>query len=384
MKENRILMGHMKDRLLHMVFIALIILTVPQFVSAKESKPSIKLGAYFYGGWSGHSRFDDSTPGNAWAKDMPWAFTKKLATTYQNRMPLWGWRDETQKLMEKQIDLAADHGLSFFSFCWYWKDDKGPINVQEINNYFKNLPIRLFMEAKNNSRMEFCLMVANHERYEIIGQKAWKQAADYWIDIFRHPQYLKVNGKPLITIFIPKDADKDGLEYLQEAAIKAGFPGVEIVGQGKGERIKGNFTLWTNYNVMPPMTRISEKHSFDELVKVNINAWYGSPEQPMIPVATQGWDRRPWEEPDGLGNGPTGKPLALTSWFFEKGTPEEFRKMLEEMVRWMDEHPEQTTKDRLAMIYAWNEIGEGGWLVPCKDDPDGEYLKAIRKVVFGK
>lgn len=39
---------------------------------------------------------------------------------------------------------------------------------------------------------------------------------------------------------------------------------------------------------------------------------------------------------------------------------------------------------RLTLIYPWNEIVEGGWLVPCKDDPDGVCLKAIRRVVLGK
>lgn len=37
----------------------------------------------------------------------------------------------------------------------------------------------------------------------------------------------------------------------------------------------------------------------------------------------------------------------------------------------MDANPKQTTKDRLGLIYAWNEMGEGGWLVQCRDDPDG-------------
>jgi len=50
----------------------------------------------------------------------------------------------------------------------------------------------------------------------------------------------------------------------------------------------------------------------------------------------------------------------------------------------MDANPKLATKDRLGLIYAWNEIGEGGWLVPCKDDPNGGYLKAIRRVVYGK
>jgi hypothetical protein len=57
---------------------------------------------------------------------------------------------------------------------------------------------------------------------------------------------------------------------------------------------------------------------------------------------------------------------------------------MEKLVQWMDTHPVQITKDRLAILCAWNEMGEGSWVVPCKDDPDGEYLKAIKQVVFAK
>ncbi len=110
-----------------------------------------------------------------------------------------------------------------------------------------------------------------------------------------------------------------------------------------------------------------------------MRTWSGSAQQPCIPVATVGWDRRPWEGIGGLG--PKGSTV---SCHFEDRTPEAFQAFLERMVHWMDAHPEQTTKDRLAMIYAWNEIGEGGWLVPCRDDPDALYLKTLRQVVLGK
>lgn len=33
------------------------------------------------------------------------------------------------------------------------------------------------------------------------------------------------------------------------------------------------------------------------------------------------------------------------------------------------------------MLYAWNEIGEGGYLVPTQGDRDGKYLKALKSVV---
>ncbi len=50
----------------------------------------------------------------------------------------------------------------------------------------------------------------------------------------------------------------------------------------------------------------------------------------------------------------------------------------------MDQHREQTTAERVVLLYAWNELGEGGYLAPTKGDPDGAYLRAIKQVVSGK
>jgi hypothetical protein len=50
----------------------------------------------------------------------------------------------------------------------------------------------------------------------------------------------------------------------------------------------------------------------------------------------------------------------------------------------MDNNPAKTTKERIVLIYAWNELGEGGYLVPTKDDPNAAKLKMIKSVVDGK
>ena len=96
---------------------------------------------------------------------MPTHYTRRLATEFADREPLWGWRDDTPEIMRRQIDLAADHGVAFFSFCWYWHDNKGPINIKAIEDDPKHVPMRLFMDAKNNQRMEFCLLVGQPSQF---------------------------------------------------------------------------------------------------------------------------------------------------------------------------------------------------------------------------
>jgi hypothetical protein len=50
-------------------------------------------------------------------------------------------------------------------------------------------------------------------------------------------------------------------------------------------------------------------------------------------------------------------------------------------VAWMDQNPEKTTAERIVLVYAWNEFGEGGHIAPTKGDPEGEFLKALKAVV---
>jgi hypothetical protein len=352
----------------------------------QDSQPCIKLGAYYFGGWSGKCPYDDGSPGNAWAKDMPSRFTKLLATDFAGREPVWGWREDKQEIMERQIDLAADNGISYFSFVWTLDDGEksayakdGSINVAAIKDLSVDRPIYMFMDANNNDRMEFCLLVA----VKSTGNR-WNQTVDYWIDTyFGHPRYMKENGNPVVFFFYP-EFEKEQMDYLQQAAKAAGYPGVFTAGCRNASAANG-FRARTLYNTIPSKGLNNEEiYPFKVLSDWNISVWnntnLSNTGMPYIPCLTGGWDRRPWEPSDGTGRlgGVTLSP------HFARGTPAEFEGYTRSLVSWMDNHPELITKDRLAVVYAWNEIGEGGWIVPCKDDPDGEYLKAIRRVVFGK
>ena len=216
---------------------------------ATEQEKKMTVGAYYYDGWAGRSQFADD-PKEPWARNAPAMLTRRMVEEFPQREPVWGWRDDSVEIMERQIDLAADHGLSFFAFCWYWRDNGGAINKQAIIKDPVNTSLGLYLKARNNRRLKFCLMVANHEGYEIKGKEYWKQAADYWMRYLKHPQCVTVGGKPLLIIFNPAGADEDGIEYLQVAARKAGLPGVAVAGCGSGA-LKACCTLRTHYNVGP-------------------------------------------------------------------------------------------------------------------------------------
>jgi hypothetical protein len=87
--------------------------------ASETSVSRATLGAYYFDGWAGKSPHAGKAE---WAKDAPTHLTKRMLDEFPDREPVWGWRDDTPAVMERQIDLAADHGIAFFAFCWYHPD----------------------------------------------------------------------------------------------------------------------------------------------------------------------------------------------------------------------------------------------------------------------
>ncbi|MCL4483965.1 MAG: glycoside hydrolase family 99-like domain-containing protein, partial [Bacteroidetes bacterium] len=192
------------------------------------------------------------------------------------------------------------------------------------------------------------------------------------------PQYVTVDGKPLVVIFNSGGIDNDALARMQEVSKKEGLKGGLSIA-GCGNTANKSFNYRTHYNMNPGYIAGAEEHKYAELVDAHEKQWIGTEKQPYIPEVTVGWDKRPWE--DKTGNGQGG---AKQGWYFPDRTPEQFKGFLTDAITWMDKHPAQTTKERFVLIYAWNELGEGGYLVPTKGDPEATYLKVIRSVVLGK
>ncbi|MCX7819414.1 MAG: glycoside hydrolase family 99-like domain-containing protein [Kiritimatiellae bacterium] len=325
---------------------------------AGERAPRIRLGAYYFDGWSGTNRLAGQ-PGEPWASNAPTHLTRSLATDYSDREPVWGWRSDTAAIMQRQIDLAADHGLSFWAFCWYFHPEPSAVAADP-----KHTGLRLYLAAPNRARMGFCLLVANHDSYQLRTLENWRSAAAHWVPLFREPGHVTLGGRPMVIVFNPSDALPEGLAAVEQAARAAGLPGVAWV--GCAPRLPPVFAASTRYNVNGGWMKGWQEMPIERLYQLHRESWAGTPAQPHIPCVSVGWDRRPWET------------AAKGSWYYTGGMPDKFAAHLRELIAWMDAHPEQCTAERYAVVFAWNELGEGGWLVPTRGDPQGLWLRAIR------
>lgn len=360
------------------LFIPLIVIVLTCFIAetkAQTTKKPVKIGAYYYDGWGGKNAKADN-PNEPWAKNAPRQVTKRMLDEFADREPVWGWRSDSQEIMERQIDLAADNGIEFFLFCWYWRDTKGPINLEAIAKLPGHESMHRYLKAKNKHRIKFGLLIANHQGAEITGTENWEKATEHWMQYFNDPQYIKVDSKPMVVIFNAKGIENADIAAMQQTSQKQGLKqGLTITGCGNTDG--KNFDVSTHYNVVPGYSGGSEEHKYAELADAQRERWKGTAEKPYIPTVIAGWDKRPWE--DASGKATSGG--AKQGWFYTGKTPEQFKTFLTDAVTWMDKNPEQTIKERMMLIYAWNELGEGGYLVPTKGDPKASYLKVVKDVV---
>lgn len=320
---------------------------------------------------------------------------------YQPRLPLWGYEmDNDPKVVEKWIDLAVEHGVNVFVYDWYWYDE-GPFLESALNDGF--------LKAKNNSKMQFYIMWANHDvkrnywnvhKYTDDTSVLWNAVVDennFRIIVdrvinqyFKQPNYFKINGKPVFSIYsIDKlmesfegDAKRtrEALEYFREEVKKAGFPDLHIQwNQGEG----------------PPMSKEAVEQFSNKVKEMGFNSVamynmgglnedylvYGDNSGkirarmdsllniPLFPCVSIGWDDTPRFPAKGM------KDVV-----HYHNTPESFAALLYQAKKYADSHPEQT---KLITINAWNEWVEGSYLLPDMMNGFG-YLKAVKKVMRGE
>ncbi|MFA9480291.1 glycoside hydrolase family 99-like domain-containing protein [Phycisphaerales bacterium AB-hyl4] len=357
------------------------IATISVATTAAVASPP-KVGAFYFEGWY----HDTPEARGAFVTDQLYYDFPDRRATYMNEL----WRADTVEAMEKQIDLAADAGISFFTFNWYWNGAVEPTLGNGMNSGLAN-----FLQASNNHRMEFSIQV-NNDSVTPIAQNEWHEVVDLLTPYFNHDRHVKVGGKPLLNIFNPVDPHIP-FDYIQQAAQAAGLDGVALTSDARGAADRfdnialyaampgyevGEAVAYPYKNLTYLMDGVAPRESdtwADPGLWNSQSANIVPGEQAFIPTVMSGFDTRPWPHVD-------------PSWYFNNPeyyidgenwgrTPENFAAHFQNAIDWLDANPHLATDERIIMIYAWNEFGEGGYIAPTLGDPDGAYLQALRNVI---
>jgi hypothetical protein len=206
---------------------------------------------------------------------------------------------------------------------------------------------------------------------------------------FTSPDYQRINGKPVLVIIdigrfavqFPGYHGAHGrtqsinraLAVLQSVAKSHGLPRVYVVagvlwGSAYSHASRCPNFSWlhavrvnaiTEYNYPYGGGIFNGPRSFRYVMRFAQWAWGRfaavSP-RPYIPVVMDGWDPRPWNE----------RMNGKLVWY--KRTPSEFNEFVRDAIHWEMHHPAMRVAPPphrpLFLIEAWNELGEGSYMVP--------------------
>ncbi len=181
---------------------------------------------------------------------------KKFPEHNWPRKPLWGYVNEADPyVMEMQINAASDHGINVFIYDWYWYDQR-PFLENCLNDGY--------LKARNNDRVKFYLMWANHNVHNLwdirishdsnnviwdaaVDRKEFERIANRLIEkYFQHPSYYKIDNKPVFMIYDLQnlikglgglEAAAQAIEWFRNRCVASGLSGLHLQLTTWGEMI---------------------------------------------------------------------------------------------------------------------------------------------------
>ena len=374
--------------------------------SVEQQTNEYQVGVYYFPNYHVDRR-NEEAHGPGWTE---WELVKPARPRFeghrQPRVPAWGYVDEADPdVMAMKIDAAADHGVDYWIFDWYWYND-GPFLDRCLEEGY--------LSAPNNDRVKFCCMWANHDWLNIhpaklrdpgtvlypgtVTRETFDTIAGHIIETyFRHPSHFTIDGCPYFSIYeLSKllesfggiEPTRQALDGFRAQTKVAGFPELHLnaVVWGQpilpGERVPVNpqelveaegfdsFTsyVWIHHVALDEFPETDYNHVRDRYFEYweQVEESFGLP---YFPNVTMGWDSSPRTVQSDVYLS-AGYPSMAS---MGGNTPERFHEALALVKQRLDGR----AGPRILNINAWNEWTEGSYLEP--DMTYGmRYLEAIR------
>jgi hypothetical protein len=366
-----------------------------------------KLGMYHFPGWEDSPVYPRRWPS---IKDYD---PGKPGSPYLEREPLQGWYDDSKtNIVNQQLEQMVDNGIGFVAFAWYriggasWEDRT-------------DATISAYHDAPMNKRIDYALLWANHYPYPRTLPQ-WEGIVDDMIEHFKKPEYLRIDGRPVVIIFSNNDAPKYVYDPPNPPDPDSGDPGLAWQANEIRKSLGGpTFTAGTMLNHARDraeaagvgriyfvqatealsywVQHFARESEIDALTGYNYHhgtSFYSNPGPSSRSfIEMDGSYRQQWD--DILNNAPAGIPyfVPMTSGWDARpwgssgshqksvSTPQSFEAHLR---AGYDRITRDTDKTKgIGMLCCWNEYGEGSYIEPTKRY-GFEYLERVRKVFGGK
>jgi len=235
--------------------------------------------------------------------------------------------------------------------------------------------LHTYLASPARHRLRFCLFT----QLEYWGTaKAPSPLIEEHIVLMKQEGYLRLADRPVYFLgFITeaKAVERWGSLELLRAQIERFRSRAIAAGAGNPYLVLGGFVRETA-SLVPVLTggdavgayAIADPRGIGDYATLALFAEKGwqtmaaAMPMPVVPTVMSGWDRRPriehpvpWE--------PQQRPGAGIEYHFEPPTPKQLSAHLERAFGWIRSQPADR-RAPVALIYAWNENDEGGWLVP--------------------
>ena len=321
------------------------------------------LGAIYWDGWF---------TGNPYQQEL------SPTTAYDNldRLPFYATTNpvtvvnDSQSVMDQEIQYAHQGGLSYFAFDWY-----SPTNsFQGADDY--NHGLYDYLSSQYKSELNFSLLLQGGW----LGGKAnWSTTAQNLADMMVLPTYQKVLGdRPLVymldfsglvSTFGTDAAAAAAMNTLSNAVQTAAKTAGVTVGapyfvaqvgdasDGVNAVNKDGMDAIGSYAIVPAENGQVAQFPHSELSNADLLYWNqtAATGENVVPTIMTGWDSRPrWAgNVNGDGPGP----------YFTEATSTDIYNDVTSALNWTSTN-QVTDKANTILMYAWNETDEGGWLVP--------------------
>jgi hypothetical protein len=316
----------------------------------------VEICAYYFPGWN---------------TDAKWDCIRRVAPV---RKPVLGYYDEgNPECVDWQIKWAVENGISTFLVDWYWQ-----AGSRHYEHWFD-----AYRRARHRDLLKVAIMWANHNAPDTHSAEDWRTVTRHWIErYFPLPAYQKLDGKPAVYIWDPRNIRRDVggsdavrvlLAESQAMAKAAGHAGITFVamnGDFSASEMRRladeGYVATTTYHEWGARAQGVRHSPYAHSVEDAPAAWSRKREAAVpltyLPVVDTGWDSRPWH--------------GDKSRVIDGRTPELFRRLLESARDFA-----RTNGVKTLVLGPLNEWGEGSYI-----EPNVEYgfamFEAVRSV-FG-